>query len=112
MIKTLQAARWLTSICHVIDMRLSCTSFKIQGMDSPATEKKMHSNTHQPVQPGSQKNRDDGQWLAQVRLRLLRCTAQAMASSPGGLRFVSGTRPWLEGLSGGRQRLANPSFPG
>jgi hypothetical protein len=32
------------------------------------------------------------------RLRILRCTAQAMASSPGGLRFKAGTRPWLEGL--------------
>jgi hypothetical protein len=39
MIKAFQAARWLTSICHVIDMRLSCASFKIQGIDSPATEK-------------------------------------------------------------------------
>ncbi len=35
-------------------------------------------------------------------LRILRCTAQAMASSPGGLRFKAGTRPWLDGLSGGR----------
>lgn len=32
-------------------------------------------------------------------LRILRCTAKAMASSPGGLRFKAGTRPWLEGLS-------------
>ena len=31
-------------------------------------------------------------------LRVLRCTAHAMASSPGGLRFKAGTRPWLEGL--------------
>lgn len=31
-------------------------------------------------------------------LRVLRCTAKAMASSPGGLRFKAGTRPWLEGL--------------
>jgi len=30
-------------------------------------------------------------------------TAQAMASGPGGLRFQAGTRPWLEGLAGGRQ---------
>jgi hypothetical protein len=28
-----------------------------------------------------------------------------MANSPGGLRFVAGTRPWLEGLKGGIQRL-------
>lgn len=32
------------------------------------------------------------------RLRILRCTAQAMASSPGGLRFKPGSRHWLEGL--------------
>ena len=31
-------------------------------------------------------------------LRVLRCTAHAMANSPGGLRFKVGTRPWLEGL--------------
>jgi hypothetical protein len=28
-------------------------------------------------------------------LRILRCTAEAFANSPGGLRFKSGTRPWL-----------------
>ncbi|MFN5350960.1 MAG: hypothetical protein ACK5A0_15740 [Polaromonas sp.] len=31
-------------------------------------------------------------------LRILRCTAKALASSPGGLRFEPGARPWLEGL--------------
>ena len=36
--------------------------------------------------------------LNQQCLRILRCTARAMASSPGGLRFKPGTRPWLEGL--------------
>jgi len=41
----------------------------------------------------------------QVLLKILRCTAQSMANSPGGLRFVAGTRPWLEGLKGGIQRL-------
>ena len=30
--------------------------------------------------------------------RILRCTAKAMSSSPGGLRFKVGTRPWLDGL--------------
>lgn len=39
------------------------------------------------------------------RLRILRCTAQAMASSPGGLRFKAGTQPWLEGIPGGRPAL-------
>ena len=72
----------------------------------------MHCNTHQPAQPGFSTHRDDGQWLAQVRLRLLRCTAQAMASSPGGLRFVAGTQPWLEGLSGAHQPIASPGHPG
>ena len=36
--------------------------------------------------------------VEQQRLRILRCTAQAMASSPGGLRFKAGARPWLDGL--------------
>ena len=35
-------------------------------------------------------------------LRILRCTAEALANSPGGLRFKAGTRPWLEGLSSAR----------
>ena len=35
-------------------------------------------------------------------MRILRCTAKAMASTPGGLRFVAGTRPWLEGLACGQ----------
>ncbi|CAN7312667.1 hypothetical protein [Polaromonas sp. LjRoot131] len=38
-------------------------------------------------------------------LRILRCTAQALANSPGGLRFKAGTRPWLEGLSSARPAL-------
>lgn len=42
-------------------------------------------------------------------LRILRCTAKAMASSPGGLRFKAGTRPWLEGLSVARPILATSS---
>lgn len=36
--------------------------------------------------------------LDKQRLRILRCTAHDMASSPGGLRFKAGTRPWLVGL--------------
>ena len=31
-----------------------------------------------------------------------------MASTPGGLRFVAGTRPWLEGLAGGQPVRALP----
>lgn len=37
--------------------------------------------------------------LNQQCLRILRCTAQALANSPGGLRFKPDTRPWLEGLA-------------
>ena len=53
--------------------------------------------------------------LDKQRLRILRCTAHAMASSPGGLRFKAGTRPWLEGLPSalakgrGRRMDASPS---
>lgn len=36
-------------------------------------------------------------------LRILRCTAQALANSPGGLRFKAGTQPWLDALSDARQ---------
>jgi hypothetical protein len=73
----------------------------------------MHSDKQQPLLPKFQKSLcDEVQWVEQVRLKILRCTAKAMASSPGGLRFVAGTRPWLEGLTGGRQRMAAPSFPG
>ena len=32
-------------------------------------------------------------------LRVLRCTAHALANSPGGLRFQAGTRPWLDVLT-------------
>lgn len=32
-------------------------------------------------------------------LRVLHCTAKALANSPGGLRFKAGTRPWLEALT-------------
>ena len=52
--------------------------------------------------------------LDRQRLRILRCTAHAMASSPGGLRFKAGTRPWLEGLpsapakGNGRRTDASP----
>ncbi len=43
--------------------------------------------------------------LNQQCLRILRCTAQALANSPGGLRFKAGTRPWLEGLAKARPSL-------
>lgn len=39
-------------------------------------------------------------------LRILRCTAYAMASSPAGLCFNPGTCPWLEGLPPSLSRLS------
>lgn len=50
-------------------------------------------------------------YIDEQRLRILRCTANAMASSPGGLRFQAGTRPWLAGLPGGR-RVSAAAAPG
>ncbi len=63
-------------------------------------EKNSTGLSPQQEQPLPQRLRPD-----QVLLKILRCTAQSMASSPGGLRFVAGTRPWLEGLNAGIQRL-------
>ena len=48
--------------------------------------------------------------LSQQCLRVLRCTAHAMASSPGGLRFKAGTRPWLEGLPPPARQPASQAF--
>ena len=39
----------------------------------------------------------------QQRLSILRCTAKALANSPGGLRFKSGTQPWLDDLKNNRR---------
>lgn len=39
-------------------------------------------------------------------LRILRCTAQALANSPGGLRFKAGTQPWLDALSDKRDPVS------
>lgn len=36
--------------------------------------------------------------VSPVVVDLLRRTAQALASSPGGLRFVPGSRPWLDNV--------------
>ena len=47
--------------------------------------------------------------LDRQRLRILRCTAHAMASSPGGLRFKAGTRPWLEGIPSASPQNARPA---
>ena len=73
---------------------------------------KMIPVAEQPLSPGRAANTANHD-LDRERLRILRCTAHAMASSPGGLRFRPGTRPWLDGLpvkpsvSASRRRL-NP----
>ncbi len=48
--------------------------------------------------------------IYQQCLRVLRCTAEAMANSPGGLRFKAGTRPWLEGLDSMARGRAAPAL--
>jgi hypothetical protein len=52
----------------------------------------MISNLHNPSNPAFHD-------VYQQRLRILRCTAQAMATTPGGLCFSPGARPWLDGLT-------------
>jgi hypothetical protein len=42
-------------------------------------------------------------------LRILHCTAKAMANGPGGLHFVPGAKPWLEGLSLFPRQYATPT---
>ena len=39
-------------------------------------------------------------------MRILRCTAVALANSPGGLRFKAGTKPWLDAITD-----CKPHFP-
>lgn len=41
---------------------------------------------------------------AEAVLRVLQRTACILASTPGGLRFVADSRPWLHGIPGGRVR--------
>ena len=43
--------------------------------------------------------------LEQQCLRILRCTASALANSPGGLRFRAGTQPWLDALAPSKGEL-------
>jgi hypothetical protein len=72
-------------------------------------EMKMEHNNHvagdlgRPQStPGSRRAYE----FEQQCLRVLRCTAQALANSPGGLRFQAGTRPWLDALKDCRSDLS------
>lgn len=47
--------------------------------------------------------------MAEAAQRVLHRTAQCLASTPGGLRFVAGSRPWLRGLPGGQALGLTPS---
>lgn len=49
--------------------------------------------------------------LAEVAVRMLLCTAQDLANTPGGLRFVADSRPWLQGLPVGRDGKSRPVSP-
>jgi hypothetical protein len=59
------------------------------------------SNTHQRRNAVGALNTVD---FDQQCLRILRCTARAMAAGDGGLRFKPGTRVWLEGLAPVRRK--------
>lgn len=70
------------------------------------TEHPMGLHSHDRQDAGAARGLGAGiQDLNKQCLRILRCTAQALANSPGGLRFKAGTRPWLEGLSNARPAL-------
>ena len=64
----------------------------------------MHPNLAHPSQSIGHAGNAPLHDFEQQRLRILRCTAHAMASSPGGLRFRAGTRPWLDGLPAPERR--------
>ncbi|MGH8830039.1 MAG: hypothetical protein ACREXV_02990 [Polaromonas sp.] len=81
---------------------------------SRTMEHAMAGDLNQAGEQGMQKQ--GAHDLDKQRLRILRCTAEAMASSPGGLRFKAGARPWLEGLTSGRpaagvRRRGNAATP-
>ncbi|MEO6016697.1 MAG: hypothetical protein ABIP46_05530 [Polaromonas sp.] len=72
-----------------------------------------HPMGHKDTQRGEREGRAGGAVQQAVAcdldsqlLRILRCTAKAMAGSPGGLRFKPGTRPWLDELPGSRSGSA------
>ncbi len=72
---------------------------------------KLHQPMHTPLAgplPTSPLERDSlgaaPAWASSAReidrqcLRVLHCTARALAAGAGGLRFTPGARPWLDGL--------------
>ncbi|MES1978032.1 MAG: hypothetical protein V4451_08345 [Pseudomonadota bacterium] len=72
-----------------------------------------NTDTQQAAQPPATTAGASHHPVYQQCLRILRCTARAMASSPGGLRFKAGTHPWLEGLENitrGRGTQALPTI--
>ena len=63
-------------------------------------------------QPGADSSRSRGTGFFEFNkqvLRVLHCSALALATSPGGLRFKAGTRPWLEGLQPSVRILHSPA---
>ena len=62
----------------------------------------MNTDLNIPAEQNADASRTVGHTLhdfEQQCLRVLRCTAMALAKSPGGLRFKAGTRPWLDALA-------------
>ena len=68
-------------------------------------EAQLHTPTQsgQPIAAAPHRLTHD---LEQQCLRILRCTARALANSPGGLRFRAGTQPWLDALHQGAGDLS------
>lgn len=66
-----------------------------------------HPSAQAPAAPGGATPHP----VCQQGLRILHCTAKAMASTPGGLRFKAGTRPWLEGLENITRGRAYQALP-
>ncbi len=58
-----------------------------------------HTNCTEPSQARAASPQRMTFELEQQCLRVLRCSARALANSPGGLRFKAGTRPWLDALT-------------
>lgn len=72
----------------------------------------MEMKSNGSVKSGAQRNARAARpthEFEQQCLRVLRCTAMALANSPGGLRFKVGTQPsWLDALSECHSKLSIP----
>ena len=95
-------AGFLSYECPLVDTKKSLRALKLsisKPWDYAMTEKTRYRQAGTGSPSPSPTQASAAEDLKQQRLRILRCTARAMAASPGGLRFKAGSRVWLEGLS-------------